>query len=279
MRKLRRRGPGPIVLTAGLFVAAGVGAAGIMFSDRLNDMWHGQDWGGEPSAAWMALFKEKAAPTRAGTAKVENAVLITQPPAPRVPEPPIPLVQEPPRRSVDAARPGESALMTAASGNPGSTSSLGAAALGARELPWLPEAEKRAESLDVNPAPIPSPPRVAVPAPEVAPIPSPGPAPASSAQLAAPNSLPIAQVAELLKQARGRIELGDIAGARLLLERAAAGSEPSALMALAETYDPSMLAKWGARGLKGDPGKARALYLKASERGLAEAKARMLALR
>ena len=274
MRKLRRRGPGPIVLTAALFIAAGGGAGGIMFSDRLNDMWHGQDWG-EPSATWMALFNEKTAPTRPGTAKVENAVLITQPPAPRLPEPPIPLVQEPPRRSADAARPAESPVIAAASGNPGTTSTLGAASVAARELPWLPEAEKRAEAMEANPAP--PPPRVAVPAPEVAPIPSPGPSPAASSPIAAP--LPIAVVAELIKRARGHIELGDIAGARLLLERAAAGNEPSALMALAETYDPSMLTKWGARGLKADPGKARALYLKASERGLAEAKARMLALR
>jgi TPR repeat protein len=247
-----------------------------MFSDRLNDMWHGQDWR-EPSVAWMALFNEKAAPTRAGTAKVENAVLITQPPAPRLPEPPIPLVQEPPRRSADAVRPTDSSLIAAASGNPGSTSSFGAASVAARELPWLPEAEKRVESLETNAAP--PPPRVAVPAPEAAPIPSPAPSPAASAPAAVPTALPIAQVAELIRQARSRIDLGDIAGARLLLERAASGNEPSALMALAETYDPSMLAKWGARGLKADPGKARALYLKASERGLAEAKARMLALR
>ena len=58
MRKLRRRGPGPVTLTAGLFVAAGVGAAGLMFSDRLNDLWHGKDWS-EPSTAWMALFNER----------------------------------------------------------------------------------------------------------------------------------------------------------------------------------------------------------------------------
>jgi TPR repeat protein len=278
MRKLRRRGPGPIVLTAGLFIAAGVGAGGIMFSDRLNDMWYGQDWS-EPSAAWMALFNEKAAPTRAGTAKVENAVLITQPPAPRLPDPPIPLVQEPARRSADAPRPPEAPLVAAAGGQPGSTSSLSAASAGARDLPWLPEAEKRVEALEANAAP--PPPRVAVsaPAPEVGPIPSPAPSPAASSPVVAPSSLSIAVVADLIKRARGHIELGDIAGARLLLERAAAGSEPSALMALAETYDPTMLAKWGARGLKADAGKARALYLKASERGLAEANARMLALR
>ena len=50
-------------------------------------------------------------------------------------------------------------------------------------------------------------------------------------------------------------------------------------MALGETYDPAMLARWGARGIKGDPARARALYEKAAETGSAEARARMLALR
>jgi hypothetical protein len=283
MRKLRRRGLGPVTITAGLFIAAGVGAAGVMFSDRLNDIWHGKDWS-EPTTAWMALFNDKAPPKAGRAAKVENAVLITPPPLPRLPEPPAAPAPEQPRPLTDVRPAAEPAMPArAAAPNPGTTASLGAAAV--RDLPWLPEAEKRAEALEPVPAPPPSravaspelspsspSARVAVTPPEVAPVVPPSPPPAASAPAAA-------EVAELIKRARDRIELGDIAGARLLLERAAAGNEPSALMALAETYDPAMLTRWGARGLKADPTKARGLYLRASERGIAEAKARMLALR
>jgi hypothetical protein len=278
MRKLRRRRPGPATLTAGLFVAAGLGAAGVIFSDRLAEIWYGRDWT-EPSTAWTTLFNDKEPPTAAKPGrepKVENAVLIT-PSAP-------PVVQEQPRRHADVRPATETTAPAPASGTPGSTASVGAAPT-PRDLPWLPEAEKRAESLQAPPAQPPA--RVAVAAPEIAPLPTlptpsplqPAPAPAVSAPTAATISLPAAEVAELIRRSRGRIELGDIAGARLLLERAASGNEPTALMALAETYDPTMLARWGARGLRADPNKARALYLKAAERGIAEAKARMLALR
>ncbi|HEX2724964.1 MAG TPA: hypothetical protein VHN20_03990, partial [Beijerinckiaceae bacterium] len=61
------------------------------------------------------------------------------------------------------------------------------------------------------------------------------------------------EVAEMIKRARARLDIGDIAGARLLLERAASGNDPNALMALAETYDPAMLSRLGVRGPKGDP--------------------------
>jgi len=255
-----------------------LGAAGVIFSDRLAEIWYGRDWT-EPSAAWMSLFHEKDPPAaKAGREpKVENAVLIT-PSAP-------PVIQEQPRRLGDVRPAAEAITPAPASSPPGSTASLGVAPT-SRDLPWLPEAENRAESLQSPPARPPA--RVAVAAPELAPLPTPAPLPpapapapttAASPPRAATISLPAAEVAELIRRARGHIELGDIAGARLLLERAASGNEPSALMALAETYDPTMLAKWGARGLRADPNKARALYLKAAERGIAEAKARILALR
>jgi TPR repeat protein len=87
------------------------------------------------------------------------------------------------------------------------------------------------------------------------------------------------EVAEMIKRARGRLDLGDIAGARLLLERAASGNDPNALMALAETYDPAMLTRLGVRGPKGDLAKARELYERAAASGAPEAGQRVLALR
>jgi hypothetical protein len=110
------------------------------------------------------------------------------------------------------------------------------------------------------------------PAADVAAMPLPRVAPERSAPVSP-------EVTEALKRARALVERGDIAGARLLLEHAAASKDPRAIMALSETYDPAMLARWGARGIKGDPARARALYEKAAETGSAEARARMLALR
>ena len=101
-------------------------------------------------------------------------------------------------------------------------------------------------------------------------------APAAPAGAKGPSAR---EVAEMIKRARARLDIGDIAGARLLLERAASGNDANALMALAETYDPAMLSRLGVRGPKGDPAKARELYEKAAQSGAPEASQRVLALR
>jgi TPR repeat protein len=51
-----------------------------------------------------------------------------------------------------------------------------------------------------------------------------------------------------------------------------------AAFALAQTYDPEVLAQWQARGIKGDMARARQLYQLASEQGSPEAKERIAAL-
>jgi TPR repeat protein len=51
------------------------------------------------------------------------------------------------------------------------------------------------------------------------------------------------------------------------------------VFALAETYDPNMLAAWGTRGVTSDVAKARALYRKAVELGVNRAQARLDALK
>jgi TPR repeat protein len=64
-----------------------------------------------------------------------------------------------------------------------------------------------------------------------------------------------------------------------VLERAAETGDAQASFALAETYDPLILRKWGAYGTRGDPTRARDLYSKAQAGGIKEAKARFDALR
>jgi hypothetical protein len=84
---------------------------------------------------------------------------------------------------------------------------------------------------------------------------------------------------EVLAQAARRIESGDIAGARELLAGAELQSIGQASFALAETYDPNMLAAWGTRGAVADVAKARALYAKALNLGVGRAMMRLEGLK
>jgi hypothetical protein len=285
-----------VILTGTLLVAAGLGAGALIFPDRLADFVPEREWM-RPSAAWSFVFPDRSPP---------KPLILTKAEASRPVEVVIPPAQGAP------GQPGLTpAVMNAAVAYPATTSSVTSPK--ARELPWLPEAERPADAAKAaallapkavaapEVAPVAAPTAAAV-APEVAPAPAAkiavappeiAPAPAAKVAVAPPEAAPVPvakappavaaptskDVAELVERARGRVELGDIAGARLLLQHAASGREPTALMALAETYDPAMLAQWGARGLKGDAAKARELYQAAAERGLAEARTRVLAVR
>jgi len=84
---------------------------------------------------------------------------------------------------------------------------------------------------------------------------------------------------EVLAQAARRIESGDITGARDLLAGSEVQSVGQASFALAETYDPNMLAAWGTRGAVADVAKARALYAKALNLGVGKAMVRLEGLK
>lgn len=84
---------------------------------------------------------------------------------------------------------------------------------------------------------------------------------------------------EVLALAARRIESGDIAGARELLGGADVQSVGQASFALAETYDPNMLAAWGTRGAVADVARARALYAKALNLGVGRAMVRLEGLK
>lgn len=83
------------------------------------------------------------------------------------------------------------------------------------------------------------------------------------------------ELATLLKRARSLIEIGDIAPARLLLERAADAQEAGAALLLAQTWDPAVLGTPDARSITPDPAKARAWYRKAARFGSQEAQQRL----
>ena len=98
----------------------------------------------------------------------------------------------------------------------------------------------------------------------------------ATARLIDPNK---ARIDGLLAQAAQRIDSGDITGAREMLADADDGGQGEVSFAIAETYDPNMLAAWGTRGVVADAAKARVLYQKAFDLGVAQAQKRLDALR
>jgi hypothetical protein len=97
----------------------------------------------------------------------------------------------------------------------------------------------------------------------------------AAARLIGPNQ---ARIDGLLAQVAQHVESGNITGAREMLTGADDG-QGAVSFALAETYDPNMLAAWGTRGVAADAAKARELYQKAFGLGVARAQKRLDALR
>ena len=100
-------------------------------------------------------------------------------------------------------------------------------------------------------------------------------------EAAAPRSrtLDAETLAAMTTRARRLLALGDIAAARLLLERAANAQDATAAFLLAQTYDPAVLGVGDARSIAPDPEKAREWYRKAADFGSADAKQRLTQLR
>lgn len=84
--------------------------------------------------------------------------------------------------------------------------------------------------------------------------------------------------AALIKRGDELLKAGDIAAARSAFERAAAGGNAKAQIGLGKTYDPLVLAKLGARGVRGDPVQAASWYARAGEAGDEEGQQRLHAL-
>jgi hypothetical protein len=101
------------------------------------------------------------------------------------------------------------------------------------------------------------------------------PIPEPTRLLPAPRPTPTDETRRFFERGRGFIGQGDITTARLFFERAADRGDGSAVFALAETYDPAVLARWNAHNVSADPDRARALYEQAWASGLTAAKERM----
>jgi hypothetical protein len=90
-----------------------------------------------------------------------------------------------------------------------------------------------------------------------------------------PRHLDADELTALLTRAKGLIAVGDIAPARLLLERAANAQEASAALMLAQTYDPAVLGTQDMRSITPDPAMARDWYQKAAQLGSVDARQRL----
>ncbi|WFU41235.1 hypothetical protein QA640_01455 [Bradyrhizobium sp. CB82] len=105
----------------------------------------------------------------------------------------------------------------------------------------------------------------------VAPPPAPTPPPPV-------KTLDADTLAGLMTRARSLMTIGDIAAARLLLERAANAQDATAAFVLAQTFDPAVLGTKDTRSITADPAAARSWYQKAAALGSAEARARLTQL-
>jgi hypothetical protein len=83
----------------------------------------------------------------------------------------------------------------------------------------------------------------------------------------------------LLARADALLRQADISSARPFLEHALERGSARAAFMLAETYDARVLQSWHARGISGDPSKARELYQQAEAGGIENARERIEALK
>jgi hypothetical protein len=83
------------------------------------------------------------------------------------------------------------------------------------------------------------------------------------------------EVSLLVRRGEDLVANGDIAAARLLLQRAAEAEDPRAALALAASYDPVVLEQMRTQGLAANAGLARAWYERARQFGSAEASRRL----
>jgi TPR repeat protein len=94
-----------------------------------------------------------------------------------------------------------------------------------------------------------------------------GPAPASGGTTQPDNN----EIAMLVRRGKDFLKDGDLASARLLLQRAAAAGNAEASFILGTTFDPRFIRRMGVVGMESDIARAREWYKRAAELGSAEA--------
>lgn len=264
LMRSRRSGWTIAALSVGVAVAGGAAAVALgvvppVSFPSLSSLRISEPVSGAPSpgirTSTIAQVNGRSDPDQAGGQKLATAIERTA--APVSPAPATPVADEQPRQ-VAAAEP---------------------------NMVKLDVAERPATPPVVLPGPpvLPEPPPAAVAAKEEAPLVKPEPPRAAAPQAVEQSQtgairrkpdeprpavvLTSGEAAKLVALSRTKIKQGDIAGARRLLERAAAADDPEALFALAETYDAAVLARWGVIGVKPDGAMARSLYGKAAAKG------------
>lgn len=93
------------------------------------------------------------------------------------------------------------------------------------------------------------------------------------------NARALVTTAQILAVAERFIAEGDVLAARAILSDTAANGDARALFALAETYDPNLLASWNAQKVEASPAYARLLYEAAMRAGMPDAQFRLDAIR
>jgi hypothetical protein len=86
------------------------------------------------------------------------------------------------------------------------------------------------------------------------------------------------EINQLIKRGEAFLAQGDVATARLFLLRGAEAHDARATLLLGTTYDPDVLGRMGAVGIRPDPEKAHLWYAQAAEFGSHEASRRLAAL-
>jgi TPR repeat protein len=86
------------------------------------------------------------------------------------------------------------------------------------------------------------------------------------------------EVNQLINRGEASFAEGDVAAARLILERVAEAGDARAALKLGATYDPIVLRGMNVVGIRPDPEQARLWYERAVEFGSREASQRLIAL-
>jgi hypothetical protein len=120
-----------------------------------------------------------------------------------------------------------------------------------------------------------APPATAAPPVAAAPPPVAAAPPAPPRQATPPRQLDRDEIAVLVKRGKDFIANGDLAAARLVLQRAAESKDAEAALSLAATYDPLVLRELKVYGFASDIAMARMWYEKAKEFGSPEAPRRL----
>jgi hypothetical protein len=97
--------------------------------------------------------------------------------------------------------------------------------------------------------------------------PVPPPQPQAPQPVKSAPTLDNGEIATLVKRGEELLQNGDLASARLLLQRAAESGNASAALALGSSYDPLLIQQLGVIGIKPDAARAREWYQRAVELG------------